>query len=264
MLTIEDLWQYAGVFIALVAAGFGFPIPEELPIVGAGIMVARTETGHPHWWVMVPICISGVVIADTILYCIGRKWGPRLLANSWVQRKLITPANRERIERNFHEYGIGILLAARLTPGIRTPIFIMAGVIRLPWWKFILADGIYAVPGVNLIFWLTYVFTNRFVVLMDRFQEVRDLIILAIVAVAIGVLLYLWLRRKVSTGDPESIPVAGKRVGEWMHHQHLKHPSDTPSSVGDKAPQAESRDSHTEPEQKPDEQQPNDLRTNET
>ena len=118
------LWKYLGVFLALVAAGFGFPIPEEIPIITAGGLVA----GSPElkWWIMIPVCIVGVVLADTVLYTIGRFGGRRLMKNAWVQRRLITPEKRERIERNFHEYGIGILMVARLLPGIRTPIFIMA------------------------------------------------------------------------------------------------------------------------------------------
>ena len=42
-------------------------------------------------------------------------------------------------------------------PGIRTPVFLSAGIVRLPFRKFLLADVLYAIPGVNLIFWLAYV-----------------------------------------------------------------------------------------------------------
>ena len=39
MLEHFDQYGYVGVFCALLAAGFGFPIPEELPVITAGIMV---------------------------------------------------------------------------------------------------------------------------------------------------------------------------------------------------------------------------------
>ncbi|HEY8505891.1 MAG TPA: DedA family protein, partial [Gemmataceae bacterium] len=184
----DALWRYIAIFSTLLAAGFGFPIPEEIPVVTAGVMVARNDI--LDWWVMVPVCIAGVVIGDMVLYTIGRLWGSRLIVHPWVQRKLITPATRRRIERNFHEYGVGILLAARLMPGVRSPVFIMAGVIRMPWWKFLLADGIYAIPGVNLLFWLAYIFTDQFVELVEKVENVRPLIIVLVLAVATGVLLY--------------------------------------------------------------------------
>ena len=65
MITSADFWQYLGVFGALLAAGFGAPIPEEIPIATGGVMVGRewnvTDTGM-HWWIMLPLCISGVVL----------------------------------------------------------------------------------------------------------------------------------------------------------------------------------------------------------
>ena len=42
-----------------------------------------------------------------------------------------------------------ILLFARILPGIRSPIFLTAGIMKLSWQRFLLADGIYAVPGVS-------------------------------------------------------------------------------------------------------------------
>ena len=36
-------------------------------------------------------------------------------------------AERAEIEKNFHDHGIKVLLFARFLPGIRSPIFIMAG-----------------------------------------------------------------------------------------------------------------------------------------
>src|SRR6516225_3245243 len=37
------LWIYLGAFLSLVAAGLGFPIPEEVPIVVAGAMVGHAS-----------------------------------------------------------------------------------------------------------------------------------------------------------------------------------------------------------------------------
>src|SRR5437879_5321843 len=118
---------YLGIFLALVAAGMGAPIPEELPIVTAGAMVGHVadqappaqllmayssspQVGFPanlpwalflsdhvdvpgssplprlRWWIMLPVCILGVVLSDGLLYCVGRFGGRRLLQNRWVTR----------------------------------------------------------------------------------------------------------------------------------------------------------------------------------
>ena len=47
------------------------------------------------------------------------------------------------ISENFRTYGIKILLFARLTPGVRSPIFVTAGIVHLPVIRFLVADAIY-------------------------------------------------------------------------------------------------------------------------
>src|SRR5215469_12672780 len=37
-----EIYAYLGIFAALLAAGVGFPIPEEIPIVTAGVLAGRT------------------------------------------------------------------------------------------------------------------------------------------------------------------------------------------------------------------------------
>ncbi|MEZ6139733.1 MAG: DedA family protein [Zavarzinella sp.] len=226
MITTTDVWQYVGVFSALVVSAFGAPIPEELPIATGGVLVGREwndPTSGMRWWIMLPICIFGVVLCDTILYLVGRKYGSWLVQRKWVQKRVVSPEKLERIKLNFDKYGIGILLGARLMPGIRTPVFICAGMIRMPFYRFLLADGIYAIPGVNLLFWLGYWFTNQFLEILHKIENYRPIVIACVLSALAGVLLYHVLKRKVTTGDPEEIPVIGRRVAEISHHRHLEH-----------------------------------------
>ena len=225
MFSADDFWQYFGVFSALVLSAIGVPIPEELPIATGGVLVSRTwdnpETGI-HWWVMLPLCIIGVVVCDALLYLIGRKWGVWLIQRAWVQRRILPPAKREKIEKNFHKYGIGILLVARLLPGIRGPVFITAGMIRLPFTKFLLADALYAIPGVNAIFWLAFWFADSFLSLLNKLEDYRHLIVVAALAYISGFVTNALIQRRTSTGDPTDIPVIGKQVASLslqLHHE---------------------------------------------
>jgi len=214
MISAEDFWAYAGVFGALVSAGFGAPIPEELPIATGGVLVGR-DWGDPaglKWWIMLPLCILGVVLCDSLLYVAGRKWGRWLIRKRWVQRRLLTEERFRTIEKNFHDYGIRILLIARLLPGIRTPVFLSAGICRLPFRKFLLADALYAIPGINLIFWLAYYLTDSFMALLHKVESYRELVLIAILSFIAGFITATFVRRPVSTGSPEELPVLGKPV----------------------------------------------------
>src|ERR1700722_4612992 len=104
-----DEYGYLGVFGALIAAGFGFPIPEELPVITAGILVGHENT-NLRWYIMLPVVIAGVVVGDGVLYGIGRLWGSKLLKLGWVQRKILPPEKRITIEENFANRGIMVLL----------------------------------------------------------------------------------------------------------------------------------------------------------
>ena len=199
-------------FGLLVAAGIGFPIPEELPIVGAGIWVAHSDNLGPSRWLILPVCIAGVVISDGLLYGLGRYFGPKLL--EWrVVKRLVPPQKRERIESNFHKNGVLTLLFARFLPAIRSPIFITAGIMRLSFVKFVIADGIYAIPGVSLLFFLSFWFGDSF---RDYYKQIvhdlRPLLILLAIAAVAGFLAYHFLRHPVASGDPEELPLLGSRV----------------------------------------------------
>jgi membrane protein DedA with SNARE-associated domain len=206
-------WGYLGVFLGILATGVGFPMPEELPIVLGGALVGG---GQARWWVMLPVCIVGVVIGDSFLYLIGRYWGPRLLRYRWVNTKLLPPERLASIEQNFHQYGVRILLFARLTPGIRAPIFFTAGLTKLPMTRFLFADGIYAVPGVSLLFFLGYLFTDQMVTLIkEDVEKVKSIVIVVAILAVVAYCLYRVFRKPVVTGDPKEMP----RLVEQVTHR---------------------------------------------
>jgi membrane protein DedA with SNARE-associated domain len=211
--TVEDFlrsWGYLGIFIGILATGLGFPMPEELPIVVGG---ALAGSAHARWWVMLPVCIVGVVIGDSFLYLIGRFWGARLVQIPFVRNHLLTPERLESISDNFEKHGIKILLFARLTPGIRAPIFLTAGISRLSLTKFVLADSLYAVPGVTLLFGLGFWFTDSMVDLVKaEADKVKPIIILVVLVAITLYVLYRFLRKPVVTGSPQEMPPLMEQV----------------------------------------------------
>ena len=200
-----DAWEAFEPLADPLGAAVGGPAEVVRP--------ARPErpTHLTRWWLMLPLIIAGVVVGDSVLYLIGRQFGRRLLHSGWVQRRVLPPDKRAEIETNFHKNGILILLGARLTPGIRTPVFLMAGVLRMPMSRFLLADCLYAIPGVNFLFWLAYLFTDQFVAAVDAVERHRSQAVLAVLAAVCGVVLYRFaVSRRLSTGDVGAIPAINK------------------------------------------------------
>ena len=204
-------WGYFGIFIGLVGTGVGLPIPEELPVVMGGVLAGS----HPdiYWFIMLPVCIAGVIVGDSFLYALGRFYGPRLLQHKWIQRRVFPPDRLAKIEQNFHQYGVKLLLFARLTPGVRAPIFFTAGMTRLPIARFVLADSIYAVPGVSFLFFLGWWFTDSMVdFVKGPLENAKSIIVFVVVAAVICYFVYRALRKPAVTGDPHEMPQLVEQV----------------------------------------------------
>lgn len=147
---LEAVGWYASIFLWLYCTGIGLPpFPEE-----GGIGYAAWLTAvHPtvHWWWAWPAAGLGIMCADMTLYGVGRWCGPRLFEYRWVNR-IVKPERRLRFERLFHNHGTKILLTARLLPPLRTGVFVVAGALSFSFIRFLIADAVYAVFGVGLLF----------------------------------------------------------------------------------------------------------------
>jgi membrane protein DedA with SNARE-associated domain len=241
--------ESAGSVVWACVITFSFPIPEELPIIGAGIWVGHNRDLGPARWLILPVCIAGVVISDGLLYGLGRYFGAKLLEWRAIKR-LLPPQKREQIERNFHQYGVLTLLFARFLPAIRSPIFITAGIMRLSFAKFVTADGIYAIPGVSLLFFLSFWFGDQFRdLVIEKVQILRPLLVLLGIAAVAGFLLYHFLRRPVASGDPEEFPIIGKVAAKIGPHEQSPSPTPDPRD-GTPSPDGTPRAPTTEPAKK--------------
>lgn len=244
-------WGYLGVFLGIIATGAGFPMPEELPVVVGGAIAGG---GQALWYVMLPVCIVGVILGDCVLYLIGRIWGPSIVERPFIKKHILPPERLTKIEENFRNYGIRILLFARLTPGIRAPIFLTAGIVKLSLPRFLIADGIYAIPGVSLLFYLGFVFTERMVSLIrEEVETAKSIIILVVVVGVAGYFAYRFLRRPMVTGDPQEMPPLAEEVAhtldsvthrmlEGKHKQEKEHPPGPADAVSQPEPAPEGGD----------------------
>jgi len=79
-----------GIFAVLFVAALGVPIPEEVPIITAGVL-AQAELAR--WWIALPVCIGGVLTGDVVLYWSGRHWGEQVL--NWRIVRLVLTGERE-------------------------------------------------------------------------------------------------------------------------------------------------------------------------
>jgi membrane protein DedA with SNARE-associated domain len=189
-------FTYGGIFLVLVLAGLGAPIPEELPVLAAG---ALAREGVIRWWMALPLCVIGVVVGDVLLYSAGHHWGARLLR--WrVVRGVLTEPREQRLAAAYQRHGVKIVLVARHVMGLRAAAFLTAGIVRLPFWKFLLVDAGAACVGVPMAFGLAYFFTDQLQTIVADVHRVERWLLLA------GfVILAAWLMRLVWRKNRETL-----------------------------------------------------------
>ena len=197
MAIFQELLQrftYLGILAALLLGSLGVPIPEEMPIVAAGVL---SHEGLARWWLALPVCVLGVLSGDMVLYWAGRRWGERLLG--WrVVRHVLTRARANWLQAAYREHAMKTVATARHVTGLRAAAFLTAGIARVPFWKFILADAAAAAVSVPLAFGLAYFFTHQIgAILADVHRVERWLALAGLVVVAGGLVVYAarWNRR---------------------------------------------------------------------
>jgi membrane protein DedA with SNARE-associated domain len=172
---------YVGLYLVLGLAGLGLPVPEELPILSAG---ALSHCGYLRWWIALPVCVAGALTGDAILYWLGHHWGDRVLSLR-LARHLLTPERREQFAAAYRRRGALIVIAARHVIGVRAAAFLTAGIVRLPFWKFLAADGLAAGVGIPISFTIAYLFTDHLRDVIENVHRVeRWLGLIALVALA--------------------------------------------------------------------------------
>jgi membrane protein DedA with SNARE-associated domain len=186
-------FKYLAVFAALVGAGVGVPIPEEVTQLTAGALAHEGILDLP---IVIPVAWAGVVGGDAILFTLAQRHAERLLRMRAV-RRVLTPERREVLERYFAKHAFLTIVVARHTSGVRFPTFVFAATHGVRPTTFILADALSALLSVPLVVGAGYLYWQH---LSQAKRELRiiELSILAAVALAAGILVLVRRRRRMA------------------------------------------------------------------
>lgn len=165
-------WSYLGLFLVLVAAGLGLPLPEDIPLVASGWLVHKGEvngTNKPDLYLMIATGMFGVLLGDSIVFAAGRRYGDHFVEHRWL-RRFARPWLVEKARQKYKHHGAKIIFAARFMPGLRSVLFLTAGTFRVPYWKFLMIDGLAAMISVPAWIWAASKFSGS---LEELFGEAK-------------------------------------------------------------------------------------------
>lgn len=145
-----DTGGYGALFGLLISCGLGVPIPEDVPLIATGILIARHQW---HLAIAAPVAWLGIVGGDCILYTLGYFYGEKIVKIP-VIGKHVTLERIKRAENYFKKYGIWMVAFGRLFMGIRGIMMVTAGTSKLKFAKFLIADGLAAIVSGGLFMFL--------------------------------------------------------------------------------------------------------------
>ncbi|MDN5849377.1 MAG: DedA family protein [Nitrococcus sp.] len=182
-----ERYGYAAVFVAIGVEGMGVPAPGETLLIAAAI-----EAGHGGLSITAVLALAVVAAAlgNSVGYLIGRVGGRRLL-----QMLPISDTRLGRVDLLFRRYGGWFILFARFFDGPRQLSGIMAGMLRMPWWRFTFWNLLGAVIWVAVWGLGTYWLDRDIGAVLAVVQRIEPLVIALLLAALLAGLVYVWRRR---------------------------------------------------------------------
>ena len=172
---------YLAIFLILLACGLGIPIPEDVTLFAAGVL---TYYGVCDIWVMIAVCLVGVMIGDTFVFWLGRHFGRRLL-KKWPFRLFLSEEKIDGVRQKLHRNGGRLLFAARFMPGVRSTIFFTTGLLHLPYRNLVIYDGAAALISVPAIVYSVFHFGDLLEYVIHMIKKVEGGIFILILAVVL-------------------------------------------------------------------------------
>ncbi|MFG3532007.1 DedA family protein [Streptomyces sp. NPDC047917] len=137
--TIPAVSVYALVAGVIGLESLGIPLPGEIVLISAALLSAGHDGINP--WLVGACASAGAIIGDSIGYAIGRKGGRPLLARLGGKfPKHFGESQIAMAERSFEKWGMWAVFFGRFVALLRIFAGPLAGVLHMPYWKFLIAN----------------------------------------------------------------------------------------------------------------------------
>ncbi|MEV6027578.1 DedA family protein [Streptomyces sp. NPDC052036] len=210
--TVPAAAVYAVVALVIGVESLGIPLPGEIVLVSAALLSSQHSGINP---VVLGACATvGAVVGDSIGYAIGRKGGRPLLA--WLAKRFprhFSEGHVATAERSFEKWGMWAVFFGRFVALLRIFAGPLAGVLRMPYWKFLTANflgGVVWAGGTTAVIYYVGVVAESW---LKKFSWLG-----LVAAVLIGLASMLVVRRKArkaaarreAAAEPEAVPAADR------------------------------------------------------
>ena len=190
-------YGYWAVAAALLLENAGLPVPGETMLLLASFLAFSEHRLRLPYIILVGVCAA--TIGDNLGFLLGHYGGKPLLERyRKVPRVYRTIARGESL---IHRYGSFAIFIARFIAGMRIIAGPLAGVLHMPWRKFVVFNFLGAAVWVTVISSVGYFFGRHW----DELARIMKGFNLAVLLAAVLLAVFFWWRqrRKGTGGQPD-------------------------------------------------------------
>jgi membrane protein DedA with SNARE-associated domain len=177
-------------FVIVMLESGGLPLPGETALVAAGVFAS---SGKLDIIAVIAVAAAAAIIGDNGGYWIGRTGGRKLLERS----RLLTRWSARALpwaEGFFHRHGPKTIFIGRFFSILRVTAAWMAGVSRMPWWKFLVWNAAGGICWAVLVGLVAYYAGQAAADAIRRYGLIGGVALVVLAALAF-VGFHLWKKR---------------------------------------------------------------------
>lgn len=178
-------YGYLAVFVGVILGG-------EILLLVAGFLAAQDY--FSVYWVVF-FATLGIVLMDIVWYIVGR-FGRKSIPK-WLKRFLIGTKERSSdINRLLKKHAGKTIFLVRFIYGLRAMILVLAGVIRMNFWKFLGLNVLGSIVWSIIMTLLGYFFGESFNILKKYVSSSLLLVTFVFVAIVIMFVIVVFVKKK--------------------------------------------------------------------
>jgi membrane protein DedA with SNARE-associated domain len=174
----------------LAIEAVGAPVPGESLLIFASVLAGRGEMSLSA---LLAFAWAGSVIGDNAGFLIGRKLG-RGTVLRYGAKVGLTDERFSRIESRYIRYGYATVLFARFFSVLRQLNGVLAGMLGMSWWRFVLFDAVGAALWVMVWVFAPPYFSEHLTVIITMAHHTK-VVVSVLVAAGLTLVLGYFIRR---------------------------------------------------------------------
>jgi membrane protein DedA with SNARE-associated domain len=179
-------------FLVVMIESFGIPLPGETALIAFGVLASE---GHYSIASVIAVAAAGAIVGDNLGYWLIGRVGGRALFARWHWLSQYSDRVLPRTESLMARYGGAAVFFGRFVAILRYTVAWVAGLSRMPWWRFLFWNAAGAVCWATAVGLTAYYGGKAVADAIARYGLYAGIAIA--VAIVIGWLVFRFVHRRV-------------------------------------------------------------------